>query len=332
MGKAIKHGGSLIKSINAKITGFTTYHKCEESTEIFRYLDVIINALLLKFMTEKYPDLTLEQIKRKFWIKDSIGRGIFAVPNNQSIRIQNMEETVLVKPQKIDLSKNVFIDREYFEEIERERDISNVVGKYRKVWERQEGICYICKNKIDINQEKTIIYKGSRINKNTNNIAYVHKFCERSQIQYVKLEDKDIKDISVNELLKEITSNNQKRKKESKFIRLTEYFHNLRRNKVTLKFTDIERICGFKLCNSAYAYRTYFTNKGRWSIAESWKNQGFKLTKIDLENKKLYFEKIKFSRAKIPIPKFMYRVDLPMELVMEVKQFFLHIKEKYRIE
>jgi len=243
-----------------------------------------------------------------------------------------MEETILAKPQKVDLSKNVFLDRKYFEDIEKERDINNVVGKYKKIWDIQEGKCYICKNKIDLKQEKTIIHKGDIRNKSINNIAYVHKFCRNAQIHYVKIEDKEIKDIDVNGLLKEIIPNKKKRKKESKFIKLTEYFHNLRKNKVTLKFTDIEKICGFKLCNSAYKYTTYFTNKGKGLIAESWNSQGFKLDKLDLENKKLYFQKIKFSRAKVPIPKFMYRNDLPMELVTEVKQFFQHIKEKYRIE
>jgi len=63
---------NLIKRINAKIAGFTTYHKCEEATDTFRYLDIIINALLLKFMTEKKPELMLEQIQKQYWIKDSI--------------------------------------------------------------------------------------------------------------------------------------------------------------------------------------------------------------------------------------------------------------------
>lgn len=254
------------------------------------------------------------------------------MPSNPNVYVQNMEDTILVYPHKIDLSKNIFIDREYFEEIDREHDIDNIIGKYKKVWERQEGKCYICKAKIDVKQEKTIIHKGNRNNKSVNNIAYVHKACRDAKIQYIQLENKDLKDITIKELLREIRTVNKKQKKESKFIHLTEYFHNLKRNKITLKFTDIERITGCKLCASAYKYRTYFTNKGQGLIAESWNSQGFKLSKIDLENHKLTFEKTKFSRSKIPIPKFFYRTDLPMELVIEVKNFLLHIKEKYRIE
>lgn len=62
----------LIQSLNAKISGFTTYHKCEDSKEVFKYLDVIINAFLLKLMAEIYPSMTIEQIQKKYWKTDSI--------------------------------------------------------------------------------------------------------------------------------------------------------------------------------------------------------------------------------------------------------------------
>lgn len=243
-----------------------------------------------------------------------------------------MEDTILVRDQKIDTSKNIFIDREYFDEISKRNEINNVVGKYRRVWDKQEGKCHICKNKIQIEQEKTIIYKRGKRDKSTRNMAYIHKACEDAQIQYVKIEDKDINDVRVKDIIKEIVPKNKSRKKESKFIKLTEYFHNLRKNKVTLKFSDIERISGVNLCDSAYKYRTYFTNKQEGSIGESWRKQGYKVSKIDLENKKISFERVEFKRTKVVIPKFLYRNDLPMELVSEIKTFFLHIQEKYRVE
>lgn len=243
-----------------------------------------------------------------------------------------MEDTILVKEQKIDTSKNIFIDKEYFEEISKKSEINNVVGKYRRIWDRQEGLCYICKNKIEKEQEKAIIYKKSRKDKSIKNMAYIHKICQDAQMQYIKLEDKDINDVRVKDLIKEILPKKKAGRKESKFIKLSEYFHNLKKNKVTLKFTDIERISGVKLCESAYKYRTYFTNKQEGSIGDNWRKQGYKISKIDMENKKISFERVEFKRTKVVIPKFLYRNDLPMELVNEIKTFFLHIQEKYRIE
>jgi len=241
-----------------------------------------------------------------------------------------MQDTILIKEQKVDTSKNIFVDRRYFEEISKKNEINNVVGKYRRVWDKQEGKCYICKNRIENDQEKAVMYKKGKKDKSTNNMAYIHKSCEDAQIQYVKLQDKDIKDIRVKDIIKEIAP--RQKKKESKFIKLTEYFHNLKKNKVTLKFTDIEKIAALKLCDSAYKYRTYFTNKQAGSISETWREQGYKISKIDLENKKISFERVEFKRTKVVIPKFLYRNDLPMELVNEIKTFVLHIQEKYRIE
>lgn len=232
----------LIQSVNAKITGFTTYHKFEESKETFKYLDVVVNALLLKFIKEIYPNTPVEQLQKRYWKTDYAGRNIFTLTSNANIHIQNMEDTILVKQQKIDSSKNIFIDKEYFEELDKKHDIDNVVGKYRQVWDRQEGKCYICKKKIDKDHEKTIIHKKNRKNNSISNLAYVHSFCKDAMIQYVQIEDKDLKDINVKEVLKEILPKGIRKRKESKFAKLTEYFHNLKKNKVTLRFKDIEKI------------------------------------------------------------------------------------------
>ena len=71
--------GKLIQTLNAKISGFATYHKCEESMEVFKHLDVIINAFLLKMMRELYKNSTSEQLIKKYWKTDSFGRSIFTV-------------------------------------------------------------------------------------------------------------------------------------------------------------------------------------------------------------------------------------------------------------
>ena len=129
----------LIQALNSKISGFVTYHKCEESLEVFKHLDVIINALLLKMMKELYKNYTKEQIIKKYWKKDSLGRDTFSLPNNRENSLRNMADTILIKEHPLDTSRNVFLDREYFEELNNDKDIQNCVGKYKKIWDRQEG-------------------------------------------------------------------------------------------------------------------------------------------------------------------------------------------------
>lgn len=324
--------GKLIQSLNSKISGFATYHKCEESMAVFKHLDVIINAFLLKMMKELYKNLTKEQLIKKFWKTDSFGRSIFTVPNNKEKALRNMADTVLITEYKIDNSKNVFLDREYFEELENHKDIQNCVGRYKKIWDRQEGKCYICSKEIKMEQSKEIIFKRCSKDKTIRNIAYVHTYCKDSMVEYVDVEGGDINTINLRELLSDIENKRpQKNKKESKFINLTAYFHNLRKNNVTLTFKDIEKILKFKLCDSAYKYRTYFLNNKEGMIGETWTSQGYKISKLDLENEKIEFTRFDFRRSKIIIPKFMYRMDLQPEMIEETNRFFLHLQEKYRL-
>ena len=133
----------LIMSLNAKISGFVTYHKCEEATDTFKHLDIIINALLLKFVRKLYPNVPIRQLQNKYWKKDSLGRRIFALPSNKNVCVQCMEDTILVAEKRINASKNIFIDREYFENIEKNRDIQNIIGKYRRVWETRRKMLYM---------------------------------------------------------------------------------------------------------------------------------------------------------------------------------------------
>ena len=181
-------------------------------------------------------------------------------------------------------------------------------------------------------QSKEIIFKRCSKDKTIRNIAYVHTYCKDSIVEYVDVEGGDINTINLRELLSDIENKRpQKNKKESKFINLTAYFHNLRKNNVTLTFKDIEKILKFKLCDSAYKYRTYFLNNKEGMIGETWTSQGYKISNLDLENEKIEFTRFDFRRSKIIIPKFMYRMDLQPEMIEETNRFFLHLQEKYRL-
>ena len=126
------------------------------------------------------------------------------------------------------------------------------VGNYKKVWERQEGICYICSKQIKLEQPKTIIYKRkSSKDKTIRNLAYVHDYCKDSVAEYVDVNNGDI---------------------------------------VTLTFQQIEKILGFKMCPTAYKYKSYFYVKKEGMISESWISQGFKINNVNMEEQKIDVE------------------------------------------
>lgn len=322
----------LIQAINRKISGYVTYHKCEESTDVFKHLDVVINMLLLKLMRELHSEIPREKLIKRYWKIDSEGRSVFTLVGHKEKSVKIMADTVLVTEQRIDLSKNVFLNRNYFEELEKDKDIQNCAGRYKKVWDRQEGKCYVCSKEIKKEQEKDIIFKKISADKTIRNLAYVHKHCKDSIVEYADVGDEDIKSICLRELLEEIDDKKARNSKESKFINLTDYFHNLRKNDITLTFKEMEKILGFPLCDSAYKYKKYFYYNKSGVLSESWTSQGYKIKKVDMEKQKIEFERFDFRRTKVIIPKFMYRLDLPYEMIEETKIFFLHLQEKYRLK
>ncbi len=76
-----------------------------------------------------------------------------------------------------------------------------------------------------------------------------------------------------------------------KYRFLSDYLHNSNEDVINLSFTDIERILGFKLPNSAYVHRAFWANTTSHSIALSWLNVGYETTEVDLVNKFIVFER-----------------------------------------
>jgi len=78
-----------------------------------------------------------------------------------------------------------------------------------------------------------------------------------------------------------------------KFDNLKTYFEQQKKKKIqTLKmsFTDIEKINGSKLEDSAHNYDPYWANDKTHSIAKAWMNVGYKMVKIDRNQKYVTFE------------------------------------------
>lgn len=319
----------MINNINSKITGFATYHKIEESMETFVHLDAIINALLLKMVKKMHPSYSNNHLIQRYWRKDSLGRYVFGLGKSRRNRIKNMVDTILVEERTIDLKRNIFLDREYFKNIEEGRDIQNCIGRYRKIFDRQDGKCYFCSKDIMPYDEKMIIYKKSSKDKTIRNMAYIHKQCENQVLKNVNVNEDIGAAITLKELLNEF-NNEKKRKKSSKFKKLFEYFHNINKKSVQLSFKTIEKILNFNLCSSAYKYRSYFLNNKPGMISEAWINNGYKIRSLDIKNQKIVFEKIEYKR-KLNIPDQLYRKDLSTDAINEANDFFMHFIEKYRL-
>ena len=115
-------------------------------------------------------------------------------------------------------------------------------------------------------------------------------------------------------------------------IFMIEYFFNSKKRKIKLSIKGIEKILGFKLCNSAYKYKTYYTANKDGLISDAWRLNGYKVEIVDLEKQELVFVKVKNKRNKIKIPEQLYRANLSKEAVNEVNAFLQDIIKKYRLK
>lgn len=321
---------SLIQAINSKLYGWATYHRVEESKEIFSHIDVLVNALLLQLMQKTYPNKTIQQLQNKYWYKLPDGRYVFALTNNKNISVINLSDIILVRHKRMDLKKNIFLDTDYFEEREELQEINKVSGKYKSVWERQGGKCYFCGKTINKEQEKRIIYKTfSRINK-LQDMAYVHEYCKDDDVLYIDTDVVHINKSKLNNILKDIEKATPKKKtKKWKFRALEDYFAKTTTTPITLKFNEIEKILGFSLCKSAYEYPAYWYQNKKGNIANAWSNQNYEILKLDIDKNSVSFRKTINKLSKLEIPQVFLTNKIPDGAKYELEEFFKFITKKY---
>jgi len=321
---------TLIQSINSKLYGWATYHRVEEAKEIFSHIDVLVNALLLKLMQKTYPNKTLQQLKNKYWYKMPDGRYVFALTTNKNFSVINLADIILVRHKKMDLKKNIFLDKDYFEEKEQLQEINKVSGKFKSVWERQGGRCYFCGKPIGKEQEKRIIYKTfTRIN-TIEDMAYVHEFCKDDDVLYLDTDIVHINNSKLNTILKDIQKVSPKSKRKKwKFRALEDYFRKTNTTPITLKFNEIEKIIGFKLCESAIKYPSYWYQARKGNISNAWLNQNYEILKLDLDNKKITFRRVINKCSKLNIPQVFFTNKIPDGAKYELEEFFKYITKKY---
>ena len=152
--------------------------------------------MLLKMMKQIHPNLTKEQIIKKFWKPDKEKRLVYTLASNKEVHINNMADTSLINERPMNIKKNIFLDRSYFKNLQNKMKIQNCEGIYESIWKKQKGKCYICSNQIKQEQEKAIIH-------NADEMVYVHKCCEDSIVENIYLKE-DVNTLNVLGLLKNL--------------------------------------------------------------------------------------------------------------------------------
>lgn len=86
--------------------------------------------------------------------------------------------------------------------------------------------------------------------------------------------------------------------KGDKFIALTAYLEKCGKDEIQMPFSDIEKIMGFRLPDSAYTYPALWSNSESHSFAFGWLNAGYKTRQVNIPE-----QTVEFVREGADIPR-----------------------------
>lgn len=328
----------LILLLNRKLKGWAGYHRYTDATDAFRRVDAAVQAALLEAAIDKHPRMPLAKVKAKYWYRESDGRHCYALPDDKSVRVVRLADTLLLTHNRIKTNANPYVDRDYTESRTHEREIQNVTGAYRAIWERQNGVCYYCGRAILPDHPRTTVQLNLHRPPSVRNSAYVHKMCVANEFEVVQtMEDISVlRPYDVYSILEGIASGQRLRrvKKEIrpdwKHIKLKEFFSKATAASVTLTFEMIEEIEGQALPASARKNKDWWYPRSNCNqIAEAWITEGYYMHALDLNKGKVTLRREEDGVSKLIIPKVLTSGKLPDNAVYELETHMEYIINKY---
>lgn len=317
----------LIDKINKKLYGWSSYHKVSNARKAFRHIDVTVKALLLQLCKNLHPNWKTSKIIDQYFFLDHNGKYVYALKNKKDVRVISLSDIALIKhiPSRY---TNPYFQPTDIKEIEEQRKIQNVVGKYKAIWCRQSGRCFYCGEQILADQEKSLVHHYRKTSYYVKDIAYIHTKCKQHKIEFVETEDNidDYEDTI--EIIKNLSKNTRKRKRNRKFNALFEYFRLQQTSCFSLNFTDISNIIQVPLCKTAFELKSYWFQNKTGTIGETWISNGYKIKHLDLLKQKITFTKLE-NKSLIKIPDTICKNLIPKNAKAELEAFFEYLIKKY---
>ena len=334
----------LIASLNRKLKGWANYHRITDALSTFKHIDNVLEVLLAKAVTERHPKMQKAKVLERYFFKDHKGRHIFALKNDKAIKVIRLEDILLVKHQPLDYEANYYLNRKYFEDRLRESAIQNVNAIYRPIWERQEGRCLYCGNKIMPDQDRTLVPIDYRIAPSLKNSAYIHKLCETHEFDLIGTMEspEELSPFKIMGMLQDLNRIENKEplvsKHKPKDGAISWVHHPLKRffalsvaPRITITFEEIENIEGRKLHPASLHEQFWQEHKIKPSIALAWVSEGYELESLDLDNETITLRRVN-KKSLLNIPRILTDTKLPTDAQKELENFFEHIIKKYGLD
>jgi len=173
-----KHQGAsqdvLIAKLNPVISGWSNYHQCAVASKSFGKLDHVLFQMLWKWAVKRHSNKGKRWVKEKYWKTEGTRNWVF---KGETKRLRKMSDLKIVRHPTLNLSKNPYIDADYFASRKLKIESNKLTGKAKRIWLKQKGMCPECKTMMD-NMEERRMYRITKVEPHGEaELIFIHKQC-----------------------------------------------------------------------------------------------------------------------------------------------------------
>ena len=139
----------------------------------------MLYELLWQWAKRRHPHKGRWWVSTKYWHRKGTRNWVFCTEDKELIRV---DHTSVVRHIKVRENANPFLDTEYFNERKFKQGMKKLTGKFRRIWENQNGCCYHCGMPMNVTDDREIFFKIPKADggvEEVSNMAYVHASCQR---------------------------------------------------------------------------------------------------------------------------------------------------------
>jgi len=332
------HGSQrkLIEHLNSRLKGWAGYYRYGDSYEAFKYIDQGVTAALLESTIERHPNRKVKDLVRTFWYEESDGTYSYTLRSDRTVKVYHIADTPIAQHRKVRAISNPYLDPGYFERRLEERDIANVSGRWRAVWDRQRGVCRYCGTPILADQPKLVVARNNASRVTPKNAAYIHEACAFDEVEGLLLDSSaSAARYDVVSALKPIAARVRGEwrpiPENWRYKPLLDYFTHLEKKRVTLTFAEIEAILGGPLPVHARTEKCWWKHRdGRTRPPRAWVDGGYDLEEVDLKKERARFARSDEAGTPLALPPELTG-RVPDNVAFEFEQFCHDLVQRYSL-
>ena len=173
----------LIEKLNQQIRGWTNYHQSVCASEAFAHIDYILYELLWRWAKRRHPHKGKWWVSLNYWHRRGNRNWVFSTEDKELLRVDHIS---IVRHTKVRIDANPYFDTQYFLDRKFEHGMKRLSGRFKLIWENQNGCCYHCGMPMEISDDREIFFKVPKSvggKDEVPNMAYVHKHCQQFYLE-----------------------------------------------------------------------------------------------------------------------------------------------------